>query len=382
MKTHTVQIFGTGLTGVLAGLAVLAAAAILLAPGAGRAEKAAPVVDAIRIDITGGPEKSEKMTRFARSLIRLRQGEAFSAAAFSRSVEALKHSKIFETIDVPDPDWSKERIKLVFRLKPFARIKKISINGAFPFLEKEIRNAMSIELGDPCVPENFPEQEKSIESLLSKQGYINPQVSLSAEKDPEDGHFILDVEIDKGRFYRMESLNIRGNRAFSDTRLKIRLKTWQASLLLGGASRFVTDDLGRDIKTLRQFYRKKGYAEVELDSETEKNPDTGEVRITIAISEGPRYRVRFSGNSAFWDYTLKKDLVLFTEGNKNNFGVRKSIRNMEKRYRLAGYSDVRIKAEEKLQDTRGKERVKNIEFIIREGPRYLVESVSISGNSA
>ncbi len=383
MKTDPVQIFGSGLSGILAALAVLAATAvILLAPGAGWAEKKAPFVDDIRVDITGGPAKSEKMARIARSLIRLREGEAFSAQAFSRSVEALKRSKIFETIDVPDPDWSKERIKLVFRLKPFARIKKINISGGFPLLEKEIRSAMNIEVGDPCMPENFPEQEKSIESLLSQQGYINPQVSLSAKKDPEDGYFILDAEIDKGRFYRVESLHIKGNRAFSDTRLKIRLKTWQSSLLLGGASRFVAGDLDRDIKTLRQFYRKKGYAEVELDSKTEKNPGTGEVRITITVSEGPLYEVRFSGNSAFWDYTLKKDLVLFTEGNKNNFGVRKSIRNMEKRYLLAGYSDVRIRAEEKLPETEGGQRLKTIEFIIRQGPRYLVESVSISGNSA
>lgn len=362
------------------GRVLLAAAVlVLLQPGICRAQSTPPVVGAIRIEIAGKAGDPEKMARIARGLISLREGEIFSDARFSRSVEALRESGLFETIDVPDPDWSRKKIVLVFRLKPFARIKKITIHGGFPLLEKEIRDAMTIDIGDPCLPEKFPEQEASIRSLFSGQGYIRPRVSLSCEKDPEDGHCTVDVSIDKGRFYRVESVRFFGNREFSSIRLKMRLKTWQSSLLFGGASRFVEKQLDQDIETLRQFYRAKGYAEAQVEAGVEKNPDTGTVRVRVRIAEGPRYRVRFSGNRAFWDLTLKKDLVLFTEGNKNNLGLRRSIRNMEKHYRRAGYLDVRIRAGQQPPPDRGG-RVKNIVFTIREGPRYLVESVSVSGN--
>ena len=40
----------------------------------------------------------------------------------------------------------------------------------------------------------------------------------------------------------------------------------------------------------------------------------------------PRYDIEFQGNKEFWDFTLKKDLILFKEGNNKDFGLRKSIR--------------------------------------------------------
>ncbi|MCF8024534.1 MAG: outer membrane protein assembly factor BamA [Desulfobacteraceae bacterium] len=383
MKRGLAEIIKARLAGRLALWAVFWTAALMLfSPGICRPEKPAPIVDEIRVEITRGPGNPERMAQIARNLIYLQEGEVFSDARFSMSVSALKRSGLFEAIEVPDPDWSKDSIVIVFRLKSFARVREIRVSGGFPLLEKEILNAMSMEVGDPCVQEKFSEQEKSIKSLFLKQGYINPQVLLSCDKNGKDGHCIVDVEIDKGRFYRVESVSFAGNQAFSGARLKIRLKTWQSSMLFAAASRFVPEDLERDIKTLRQFYRKKGYAEAEIESEVEKNPDTGAVRIRIRISEGPLYRVSFAGNRAFRDFTLRKDLVFFTQGNKYAQGLRKSIRNMKKRYRKAGYLDAEIKGEEKFSSAGQERKVKNIRFIIREGPRYLVESVSISGNSA
>ncbi|MFP3981090.1 MAG: outer membrane protein assembly factor BamA [Desulfobacterales bacterium] len=372
---------GPGFAAALVGWALLlAAAGLFSAPDTCRAENSNPVVETIDIRITGGPENAEKMKRIARQLIHLREGEPFSDSRFSRSVAALRDSGLFAEIDIPDPDWSKQRIGLVFRLKPYARIKNIRTRGGFPLLEREIRNAMSIEAGDTCVPEEISEQKQNIESLFSEEGYIRPRVSVSVDKYPDDGHCIMNVRIDKGPFYRVEAVRFQGTRSFSNARLKMRLDTWQSSLLFGGASRFVESGLKEDTQKLRQFYRSKGYAEVEIEADVEKDPETGAVRIRFNISEGPRYRVSFKGNAAFWDFTLKKDLVLFTEGNKNGFGLRKSIRNIKQRYRSAGYLDAQVRAEQ-TEPENPKTRVKNIRIQIREGPQYLVDSVSISGNS-
>ncbi|MFP4445034.1 MAG: outer membrane protein assembly factor BamA [Desulfosudaceae bacterium] len=367
---------------VLAGWPLLlAAAGVFSAPDFCRSENRQPVVETIDIRITGGPENAEKMGRIARQLIRLREGEPFSDSRFSRSVAALKDAGLFAEIDIPDPDWSNERLRLVFRLKPYARIKDIRIRGSFPLLEREIRNTMSIETGDACVPEDISAQKQYIESLLSEEGYIRPRVSVAVDKDPDDGHCIMEVRIDKGPFYRVEDVRFQGSRRFSPARLKMRLDTWQSSLLFGGASRFVERDLAEDIQTLRRFYRGKGYAEVEIEADVKKDPETGAVRIRFNISEGPRYRIFFEGNHAFRDFTLKKDLVLFTEGNQNGFGLRKSIRNIRQRYRSAGYLEAQLRAEETAPEN-PETGSKKIRIQIQEGPQYLVDSVSISGNRA
>jgi len=349
-------------------------------PGAGSEICPDPVVGAINIEIKGEHDDAQKLQRVARHLIVLRQGRPFSGLKLSQSIEALRRSGLFSAIDVPDPDINCRPMELTFRLEPFSRIKDIRINGAFPLLEREVLNAMTIVVGDACSSGKIKNQKSYLEALFEKEGYIKPRVLLNV-LETGDGDCILDVNIEKGRFYRVEDVRFDGNAAFSDTRLKMRLSTWHSSLLLGEAGRFISEKLKEDTSVLRQFYLSKGYAQADVEANVEKDPDTAAARITFTISEGPRYKVLFSGNHDFWKMTLKKDLVLFKEGYRGGLGVRKSIRNMEKRYRKKGYLDVDIRVEEKTGEN-GKTNEKQIEFVIDQGPRHIVDSVAISGNSA
>lgn len=339
-----------------------------------------PMVGAIGVEITEIHPDAEKLTRIAENLIVLEEGKPFSGQRLVQSIEALKRSGLFSAIDVPDPDSGFDPLELIFRLVPFARVKNIRIHGGFPLLEREVLNAMTIVVGDACAPEKIKEQRSYVESLYEKEGYINPEVLVSS-KESADGHCILDVHIEKGRFYRVDAVRFDGNTAFSNARLKMRLSTWHSSLLFGGAARFVPGKLEEDTAALKKFYRGKGHAEADVKAAVEKDPDTAAARVTFTISEGPRYRVEFKGNEAFWNMTLKKDLVLFTEGYRDGLGLRKSIRNMKKRYREKGYPDADIRIEESEQK-KGKLPEKHVEFVIREGPQHVVESVSISGNRA
>ncbi|MBS0013100.1 MAG: hypothetical protein KFF46_03940, partial [Desulfobacterales bacterium] len=338
-----------------------------------------PVVDAVKIEITGDQQDAQRLSDIARGIIAVKPGKSFSDQRLSRSIESLKRSGLFAAVDIPDPDWTADPMEVVFRLTPRERIQNIRIKGGFPLLEREIRNAMSIAEGDPCVPEDLPDQETRVKSLFADEGYIRPNASVAIKKNPGSNDCILDLKIDKGPFYHVEAVRFDGNQAFSSARLKMRLSTWQSSLLLGGPSRFVDDKLRDDIKALEQFYRGKGFAEAKIDAEVQKNSKNGNVRIRFTIDEGPLYEVSFKGNQAFWNMTLKKDLVLFTEGNKNGLGLRKSVRNIKKRYQSRGYPEVQTRTEEKpIQQNRPP--VKPIVFEITEGPFHMVDSVSVSGN--
>ncbi|MFO8048903.1 MAG: outer membrane protein assembly factor BamA [Desulfosudaceae bacterium] len=340
-----------------------------------------PVVADIRIEIGAGAGDRKELEQIARRLIYLREGAPFSESAFSGSVAALKRSGLFKSIDIPDPDWSADRIELVFRLKPFARVKKIRVQGGFPLLEKEILGAMTMAVGDACDEEKIPLQEERVKDLFLKQGYLRPEVSVRRQVDPADGHCLLEVDIDKGPYYRVESARLLGNERFSDFRLKLRLSVWFSSLLPGGASRLVTSRVKEDSRALRQFYREKGYPEAEVEAEVEKYPEAATARVIFTISEGPRCRVTFEGNREFWDYTLKKELALFEDSGSFDLRLRKSVRNLEKRYRAAGYPEVEIRTEESWAGQAGRSP-RNLVFVIREGRRYLVESVKLSGLDA
>ena len=338
------------------------------------------VVGKIEIEITGVQDKdAAQWKNVTRSLIFLEEGRPFSDTRFSQSLSALNRSGLFAAIDIPDPDWTQAPVTLIFRLEPFARIKDIRISGGFPLLEREIITVMTIYPGDAYIPEKIDEQVQFVKELFRAEGYIAPEVTLRAEKDPKDGHYVVHVDIDKGSYYGIDRVRTVGNENYSGKRLLPRLKTWQSSMLVRGATRLINNDVDADKKTLTQFYWDRKYCEAQVDATIRLSEDRARARIDYLINEGPRYDVTISGNTAFWTFTLKGDLVIYEEGNVNDFGLRRSIRNIESRYREAGYLDVRVRRIDERYERKGRP-VRAIELAIDEGPRYIVDTVTVSGN--
>jgi outer membrane protein insertion porin family len=338
------------------------------------------IIDEIRIEIDlTEDEDADRWERVARDMIFLREGEPFSDERFSQTISALNRSRLFQSIDVPDPDWTEPSFTMTFRLKPFFRVKDIRISGGFPLLEREIIDTMSVYTGDAYIPRQIEEQAEYIKDLFKREGYIDPNVTLRPERDPDDGHYILHIDIDKGSYYETTNVRTQGNENFSGKRLLFRLNTWQSSLLFGGASRYVETDLEEDLDILRRFYWGRDFCEAQIDAEVKFSEDKTRARIFFLIDEGPRYDVKITGNSAFWTRTLRNEMVIYEDGNINDFGMRRSIRNIETRYRNAGYADVRINRIEERYEEKGQD-VRSIELAINEGPRYIVDNISISGN--
>jgi outer membrane protein insertion porin family len=312
----------------------------------------APIVSRVRIDVRDVAGDETKWIDMARNLISLREGDRFSSRRLQESTEALRLCKKFRQIDV-DSTEQNGRINLLFRLAPFRLIKDIKIRGAFPLFEGEILNAMTIYTGDAFIQKELPKQETLIAELFRREAFIAPQVAVTGHEDPWDGHFVIHVKIDRGPYLTLKRLEITGNRAFSDTRLKSKMKIWRVSLLPGSSGRFVEGHLKKDIKKLTTFYWKKSYPEAVIDFKVEKDSAAGTVSVFLTIDEGARYDIRFVGNEEFWVRTLKKDLVFHREGNKHDLGLKKSIKKMKERYRMAGYLETRVKIEEKITTDKG-----------------------------
>lgn len=341
----------------------------------------APPLSRFRIVITDFDGEPGKWTEMANRLVRHTPGQPISEDDFRLTKDALIQCGRFQTIDLREVAEEDGSMAVLITLTPFRRIKDIRIEDASPLFEKEVLNAMTVYTGDAYVPKELDEQEKRIGELYRREGFVDPWVEVTGDIDPEDGHALLFVEIQKKERFNVNKFELNGNREFSDTRLKMRTDIWEASILPGDAGRFVEKELEKDIKNLTEFYRYKQYPEVRIDHRVEKDPETHDVDIFIDIHEGPAYDVEFAGNEEFWNYTLKKDLVIFTEGNKHDLGLKKSVRNIEKRYREAGYLKAKVKTETAMEETDGK-KTRKVGFLIDEGPQSMVKAVHIEGNTA
>ena len=340
-----------------------------------------PVVSKIVVDVHGIKGDVDPWVGVVNHLIFIRQGEPFSPKRFRDSLEALKSSKVFKTVHVFETSEKNGRLAIRFQVTPYPRVKDIKISGEFPLLEREIFSAMQLRPGDGYHPKMISAKKAAVIRLFKEEGYIAPRVDLQVKDNPADGNVIVYVDIDKGNFFHVRRFDINGNRNFSKTRLEFRLKTYKTRWTPDFMRRFKKKELDDDIKNLILFYRKKGYPDVSVNRVVDKDIQTQNVFITVNIHEGPRYDIEFQGNTAFGDYRLKKDLILFKQGNEKDFGLNKSIRNIKKRYLNAGYKDCRIEMRSEIKQQDG-QPIRKIRFIISEGPQYIVNSVKITGNNA
>ncbi len=345
-----------------------------------RGDPKPPVITAVHIEVRDAGAQESELLSLAGDLVWLKQEQPLSDEALKQSLEALRASGRFEQIDV-DSSEEEGGVALTLVLRPFRLIRDIRIHGGAPLFEKEILGAMTLYTGGVFTRDALSDQERQIIDLYLREGFIDPEVRVDVRKDKADNSITLDVYIEKGDHYILEGLSIAGNRAFSDLYLKYRMKSWFSSLLPGRAGRFIEADLKNDVKFLTGFYRKKGFAQCRVSYTMERHPAREDVSVVIKLEEGPRYVISFSGNEEFWDYTLRKDLVLFQEGDINGRGLKKSMKNIERRYLDAGYGDVRTEIrEEAVQE--GPAAVRRLQVIIHEGPRMEIAALSFEGNRA
>jgi outer membrane protein insertion porin family len=341
----------------------------------------APIISSILIEFSDLSGDKTELIKMARDLIFIKEGDRFSAAKLQKSLELLKLSESFREINVDSIEEEGDRIKLLFRLTPFRLIKDIKISGGLPLFERQILNTMTIYTGDAFIEEELHKQTAFIEELFQREGFPVPIVNVTAREDKDDGFFIIQVNIEKGPYFTLEKLKITGNRAFSRTKLKLKMHSWRVLLFPGSSRRFIEEHLKKYIRNLTEYYWKKKYPDVHIDFKIEKDSQAKSISVFINIDEGPRYDIKFVGNDEFRDSTLKKDLILFNKGNKNDLGLKKSVRKIKERYRMAGYLKTRVKIEEETK-TGKHETIRDLRFVIDEGPCSIVNSIEIAGNNA
>ncbi len=335
------------------------------------------VIKDIQVAIEGPPDQRERHAAAAKRLIRVRPMDRFDETAVQASIDALKFSRRFSAIHV-DASSDAGGETLTFTLTPYPTIGDIRIRGAYPLFERDILNQMTLYPGDPYTPEKLPAQTGAITNRYQREGYVEPKVSITDQRNSDNDSAIILVDIDKGPHYVLGTLIFEGNRGVSSNSLAWRMTVWRGALL-PGIGRFSEYRLKKDMNSLLKYYRRKGFADAQLTYRIDDPGNSHIVDVTVSIQEGPRYTVAFEGNRRFWNLTLKKDVVIFKDGNRSNIGVRKSVQNMKRRYHEDGYLDARIKTETNLLPGKPVE-TRQLRFVIQEGPQTIVDKVTIDGN--
>jgi len=197
----------------------------VMVPEAPAIEQNGSVIKEVRLHIDAHPDRQATLTAIAERIIDLQAGDSLEAAAIEAAVADLKASHRFAAIHVDSFPESDGEV-LVFTLTPFGTIKDIRIRGGYPLFERDILNKMTLYPGDPYTEADLTEQIASIAERYRREGYIDPQVSVRAQRAAAGDNAVIRVDIEKGPHYVLGDLTVEGNRGLSENALKWRLGVW------------------------------------------------------------------------------------------------------------------------------------------------------------
>ncbi len=200
---------------------------------------------------------------------------------------------------------------------------------------------------------------------------------------------ILKIKIDEGDVVKVEKIQFRGNKAFSDDDLKDEFKEtverrwWK----FWNTAKFKRKKYEEDKELVKKFYRKNGYKDFDIIKDTLiYSSNKKYVTILIDVYEGEQYKVRnitWEGNTIYSNEELndrldfKKGDIYDIERFTQNLRGNQKQNDVSALYLDNGYLGLNIRPQEIIV---GKDSI-DINIRVYEGTRFRVGRVDIAGNT-
>ena len=393
--------------------------ALALVPIVGGAQNALgpkdPKVRTIRIQASG----SAVSEQFVRGFVALREGESFSKEAVASTVRSLYATGRFAQASVePVLDPKTGEVDVVVTVEPRPILKGIEYIGGEGIVGSDAswfggEELQDMRLGEPLDMALLRRAEIKLQESLRKK---RPFTRVSSQLRDIPGGKMVSVVVDEGIDLKVDTFRFDGAKSFSRSELAdgASLATseyrWYKLSVILGTGRLDPEQYRDDCRKLREFYRAKGYLDVQVeDADPEKicvvkdvSGSTGWLDVVFKLTEGRRYTV---GALAIEGNRLGAADPLFAEAALRKVVTEPSLRRgahpfefdqlksgeafaapaieaaadkLKEYYGQMGYINARVETVRKPDLTTG---AIDVRFIIEEGQRHTVRAVEIQGNT-
>lgn len=305
------------------------------------------------------------------------------------AIETLWSQKLFSDVEVAATKIEGTSISLEIRLKTRPRLSGHVYQGIKKAEQKSLDEKLDLNRGD-VISENYIQRiENGIRNYYVDKGFSDPTIDIVRTEDTlyNKNSNKLKIIVDKGVRVKIDEIQIDGNTAFTDFRLKMLMKktkqsTWQYVLR---SSKYDQELYKEDKANLVNFYRGKGYrdADVVVDSIVKINEER--LKLFIRLDEGNLYYFRdieFSGNTKYPSDFLTAILSI---GKGDVYDPAKLERNLRMNqngldvttlYMDNGYLFFNLIPVETAVDGDSID----LEIRIYEGPQATINRINVSGN--
>ncbi|WP_114771663.1 outer membrane protein assembly factor BamA [Microvirga subterranea] len=191
--------------------------------------------------------------------------------------------------------------------------------------------------------------------------------------------------INEGDKTGVKEIRFVGNSQISSSRLRGIMTTTETNILsfLKTSDVYDPDRIANDLELIRRYYLKNGYADFRVvSSDVTFDPNAGGYIVTIAVEEGPQYRVgSVNVDSRIPEITSESvaGSVATSAGSVYNAdSVERSLQNITTSVNRRGYSFAQVRP---VGTRDPASQTINIGYVIEEGPRVYIERINVRGNS-
>jgi len=331
------------------------------------------MIEEIRIE---GAQRVDATT--VRSYMRVNPGEPFDPVKIDSSLKSLFATGLFADVTL-----RREGNALIVVVTENPIINQIGFEGNLR-IDDEILDA-EVELRPRVVFTRTKVQNdlQRILELYRRQGRFAATVDAKVIQ-LEQNRVDLVFEMNEGPTTKILSINFIGNREFSDGSLRDEIATSETAFwrFLSTTDTFDPDRLTFDRELLRRFYLQEGYADFQILSVVaELTPDRESFIITFTLEEGVQYQVGevdVTTTLKDLDPEVLLDQVTAETGETYDASqVEDTVTNLTESASNLGFAFVDVRPRvQRIRD----QRIINLNFEVREGPKVYVERIDIDGN--
>jgi len=274
---------------------------------------------------------------------------------------------------------------LVVTVQERPAIATIEIEGAKEFTKDNLKDGLKqAGISESKIYDKslLDRAEKELKRQYTSRGFYGAVVKTTVTP-LERNRVALRFDIEEGAVTKIADINIIGAKDFSERQLQREMKLTTP----GWFTWFTKDDqyskqqLTADLEALRSHYLNRGYLEFNIEStQVSITPDREKIFITIAITEGPVYRlgeIKLSGDLIVPEPELRA-LARLKEGDVfSRERIVEATKRISDRLGNDGYSFANVNP---VPDLDREKRIAGFTIFVDPGRRVYVRRVNIAGN--
>jgi len=348
-------------------------------PAPAAVSPAAPVQLTIHTVTVHGNQRLEPDT--VRAYANLYPGQTYTRETLDAAIKALYATGLFADATITGTETG----DLVINVRENPVINRIVLEGNKKLKDDKITPEIKLAPRQIFTRSAVRSDVERILELYRRQGRFAARVDPKIVQLDQNRVDVV-FEIHEGDLAKVRAINILGNKAFPDGRLRKEMYTRQAGGVLGflkSNDTYDPDRLAADQQKLRAFYLTQGYADFRVvQALAELTPDRRDFVITYVVEEGPRYHFgTVEADSALRDFPNKTVLQLAKIHPGAWFNAKQvedAVTSLNEAAGSLGYAFADINP---AYNRDAEKKVMNLTIKVGQTPRVYVERIDVTGNT-